>query len=347
MSSTPSLRDFTPVYHPAGFDHDLRGALSDIKVGHWHASRRLLAQTSSDWALRTSRTQVMAAAARHTAAVHAWLQEEPDSVNAQLMSARTAVEGALSAFRDADVASPRLEDQAWQKCQAAARRSPADPVPWVGLLALAQYGEHSRRPECWRQAPETMLPPGPWGLLEQVLKRDPTNREAFHRMLQFFLTCRYSSLADALDFARWAASWVPVGSPPRILPLYVRMESYRRHREAGTGDPMQHRQWARDPVIHEVRRAFQGWKGGPCGPRVSVLDLNYLAHALWAAHQYEDAAQVFHALGRNAARLPWAYVCDNPAEPSRATQEFVRARSQCLSPTRRRSVPSPGPRRSE
>ncbi|MFE3182787.1 hypothetical protein ACFXKR_18225 [Streptomyces violascens] len=332
-----NLREFTPIYHPAGFDQELRAALADLQVGRWRAAKELLARTGVDWALRTSRTQVLAAAATRSDAVQAWLAEEPDSPDAQLMGARVAVEGALQAFRSGHASAPGLVNEARQACLAAAQRAPADPVPWVALLALAQADVTVRQPENWRMAWEEMLPAGPWGLLYRVRERDPAgNREAHHRMLQFFYACSYTSIADAINFSQWVTSWAPVGSPLRVLPLYAFMESYRRHRENGTADPLQHRQWSREPVIHFVHRAFQGWSDRS-GLAASVIDLNYLAHALWAAHQYEDAAKVFLVLGRHATRLPWAYVSENPAHPDLAVREFVRARSQCLTTTRSRA----------
>ncbi|MFG2143654.1 hypothetical protein ACGFRG_05565 [Streptomyces sp. NPDC048696] len=336
-----SLRGFAPVYHPAGFDQELRAVLADLQLGRWLAVRDLLARTGGDWALRTSRTQVLAVAAARTDAVEAWLAEEPGSADAVVMRARVAVERAVHAHRGGDAAAGVLEREARQMCLLAARRVPADPVPWVALLALAQVDVGLECGEHWRVAWEVMLPAGPWGLLARVGERDPAgSREAFHRMLQFFYACPHTSVADAINFAQWTVSWAPAGSPLRMLPLYAYMESYWRHRQDGTLDLLQHRQWSREPVVHYVRRAFHGWSDRPA-PATSVVDLNYLAHALWAGHQYADAAKVFRALDRYATRLPWAYVCDDPGRPESAVREFVRARAQCLTTTRTRTAPSP------
>ncbi|MGP9017563.1 hypothetical protein ACT1U9_04030 [Streptomyces sp. BR1] len=338
------LQDFAPVYHPAGLDQELRAVLADLQLGRWLAVRDLLARTGGDWALRTSRTQVLAVAAARTDAVEAWLVEEPGSADAVVMRARVAVERAVHAHRDGDATAGAREREARQMCLLAARRVPADPVPWVALLALAQVDVGLECGEHWRVAWEVMLPAGPWGLLARVGERDPAgNREAFHRMLQFFYACPHTSVADAINFAQWTVSWAPIGSPLRMLPLYAYMESYWRHRQDGTLDPLQHRQWSREPVVHYVRRAFHGWSDRPA-PATSVMDLNYLAHALWAGHQYADAAKVFRALDRYATRLPWAYVCDNPSSAESAVREFVRARAQCLTTTRTRTAPSPNHR---
>ncbi|MFI1106243.1 hypothetical protein [Streptomyces melanogenes] len=338
---TSSLGAFTPIYHPAGFDLELRAVLADLQLGRWVAVRDLLARTGDDWALRTSRTQVLAAAAARTDAVEAWVAEEQDSADALVMRGRVAVVRALQAHRGGDAKAPVLEQAARHACLVAVRRVPADPVPWVALLALAQADTDLRCPEHWRVAWEEMLPAGPWGLLARVEERDPGgNREAFHRMLQFFYACRHTSVADAINFAQWTVSREPAGSPLRMLPLYAYMESFRRHRQDGTADALQHRQWSREPVNQYVRRAFHGWNEQPT-PSTSVVDLNYLAHALWAGHQYADAAKVFRALDRYATRLPWAYVCEDPDRPESAVREFVRARAQCLTTTRTRTAASP------
>ncbi|WP_234386639.1 hypothetical protein [Streptomyces sp. ERV7] len=335
------FQDFAPVYHPAGFDQELRVVLADVQLGRWLAVRDLLARTGGDWALRTARTQVLAAAAARTDAVEAWLAEEPESGDAVVMRARVAVERTLQAHRAGEATVGVLEREARQACLLAAQRLPSDPVPWVCLLALAQVDVGLQWGEHWRPAWEEMLPAGPWGLLARVGERDQAgNREAFHRMLQFFYACPHTSVADAINFAQWVVSWAPVGSPLRMLPLYAYMESYWRHRQDGTLDPLQHRQWSREPVIHYVRRAFHGWNDRPANG-TSVVDLNYLAHALWAGHQYADAAKVFETLDRYATRLPWAYVCEDPSSPEWAVREFVRTRAQCLTTTRTRAAASP------
>jgi hypothetical protein len=71
-----------------------------------------------------------------------------------------------------------------------------------------------------------------------------------------------------------------------------------------------------------------------------------LAHALWASHQFTDAARVFEALGPFATRLPWAYVSNDPSRPEPAEREFLRARAQSLAAGRQRDGTRPprGPR---
>lgn len=103
----------------------------------------------------------------------------------------------------------------------------------MSLPALAQIDRDQRWDEHRATPPEPMPPTGPWGLPAEADRRDPYNREAYHRMLQFlyaFLYARRSSgrLAEAVGYAHWAAESAPRGSALHVLPLSVRVERYRR-----------------------------------------------------------------------------------------------------------------------
>lgn len=176
--------DFRPVYHPAGHDNDLRAALQDLRTGRWVSMRNLL-ESTPDWTLWTQRTQVLGAVAAGSDAVQAWLAEEPRSVAAAVMHARVVVERAVRAHREGHHRAQELWREAWEACRSAAHATPADPVPWVCLLALSQLDERQELQEHRLHPPGPMLFPGPWGLLAEADRRDPCNREAYHRMLQF------------------------------------------------------------------------------------------------------------------------------------------------------------------
>ncbi|MEU3255741.1 hypothetical protein [Streptomyces sp. NPDC006997] len=170
------------VYHPAGHDDDLGVALVELQAGRWRTARQLLLATATHWALRTSRTQLLAVAAARSDVVGVWLDEEPGSYDAQLMGARVAVERALRAHRQQHPQTLEFEFRARRDALLAARRALHDPVPWVCLLALAQIDTRQLRQEHRVDAGEPMLPSGPWGLLYEVNRRDPYNREAYHRV---------------------------------------------------------------------------------------------------------------------------------------------------------------------
>jgi hypothetical protein len=314
------------VFHPAGPDAALRAALEDLQAGRWMAMRALLAETGTDWAVRTARTQVLGAAAARSNVLGAWRAEEPGSADLGVMQARVSVEHALLAHRKQDRNEAAITQRAREACWAAGRRLPNDPVPWVCLLALAQADERQQRPEHYLPAPEPMLSPGPWGLLGEADHRDPFNREAFHRMLRFSLARAAGSPGEAVDFARYVGSVAPEGSPLLVLPLYAYVERYREMRDSGRLSPLLRGQWAADHVRHHADRALHGWFEQPAtGPR-APLDLNHLAHALWAGDRFEAAHRVFSQIGPYATHLPWAHVADSPEQ---AEEEFRWARNQC------------------
>jgi hypothetical protein len=314
------------VYHPAGRDTALRAALEDLRAGRWMSMRDLLKATGTDWGLRTARSQVLATAAARSDVLQVWQAEEPRGADVPVMQARVAVERVLLAHRQGRGDAPALARAARAACLRAGQSIPADPVPWVCLLALAQVDERQLLPEHRLPAPEQMLPPGPWGLLGEAHQRDPFNREAFHRMLKFWLTRSAGSHGDAIDFVRAAVSWAPRGSALMVLPLYAYVEQYRRQRDRDQLDPLTRRQWIRDHIAMDVDRALTMWFDQPGHAPRAPLDLNHLAHGLWAGGRLADAGRVFDAIGPYATTAPWAHVAD---DPSAAEREFAWARSQC------------------
>ncbi|GHI03316.1 hypothetical protein AQI88_01090 [Streptomyces cellostaticus] len=312
-----------PSYDPAGHDGALRTALQDLRTGRWMAMRTLLADTPSWWQW-TQRTQVLAAAAAGTDVVRAWLAEEPHSVPATVMHARVGVERALRAQRERHRRTHELWIEAWDAAQSATEAAPHDPVPWVCLLALAQLDPEQRWEEHRAPPPEPMLPPGPWGLLAEAGRRDPHNREAHHRMLQFLYAIGSSDrLAEAAGYAQWAAASAPPASALHLLPLYVRVERYRR----GSGhDAALDLHWVAEDATREAQRALHSWfERAPRAER-SLLDLNHLAHALWGALRFPDAARVFDAIGPYFTPPPWMY---RTPDRARAVEVFLQARDRC------------------
>ncbi|MER6996740.1 hypothetical protein [Streptomyces sp. NPDC000410] len=318
--------DTRPVYHPAGHDHALRVALQELRSGRWVSMRDLLAETP-DWALWTQRTQILAAAAAGSDVVRAWSAEEPHSTAVAVMSARVAVERAVRARREGHRHTRDLWREAWDACADSARARPDDPVPWVCLLALAQLDEKQQMSEHRMPPPGPMLPTGPWALLTEADKRDPGNREAYHRMLQFLYVRQAGAVSDAVNFAQWAASAAAPGSPLHALPLYVRVERYRR--EQG------HRRaldlyWVAEDAVRDAERTLHGWFDHAEPEAASLLDLSQLAHALWGAQRFADAGRVFRALGPYYTTMPWAYRTPDPLDQALAEELFLRARERCL-----------------
>ncbi|WP_431046292.1 hypothetical protein ACQUSR_31075 [Streptomyces sp. P1-3] len=340
---------FRPVYHPAGYDNGLRIALQDLRTGRWVAMRNLLDETS-EWASWTRRTQVLATAAAGSNVVRTWRTEEPDSTAALVMHARVAVERTVRAHRDGHRHTRELRQEAWEACHAAARGAPADPVPWVCLLALAQLDHRQQLAEHRLRPPEPMLFPGPWGLLGEAHRRDPFNREAYHRMLQFVYARRDGGpLAEAVNYAQWVASCAPVGSALQAVPLYVHVERFREGHGYKRALDLH---WTTEEAVRDARQALRNWFDHADPAACSPLDLNHLAHALWGALRFADAARVFEALGPYLTPTPWAHRHpDGPdGGPERAEEVFLRARSRCLAAARDPGSgpgrdPDPGPGR--
>ncbi|MFI6379409.1 hypothetical protein ACIBKX_08210 [Streptomyces sp. NPDC050658] len=320
-----------PVYHPAGHDEQLRAVLQDLKAGRWVSTRTLLDSTP-DWGLWTQRTQILAAAVAGSDVVGAWLDEEPHSPSAAVLHARVLVERTLRAHRAGHRHTNELWREAAAACGSVADASPEDPVPWVCLLALAQLDKGQRWDEHRVPAPEPMLFPGPWHLLAEADKRDPGNREAYHRMLQFAYARRPSGpLTEAVNFAHWAAGSAPAGSALHLLPLYVRVERYRKD---GGSERALDLHWIGDDATRSALRALRLWFDHTLPAATSLLDLNHLAHALWGAHQFQDAVRVFTVLDPFYTTAPWTYRTRAPGDADAAAEAFVQARARCLNAVR-------------
>ncbi|APU43166.1 hypothetical protein [Streptomyces sp. TN58] len=318
--------DFRPVYHPAGHDNELRVAVQDLRTGRWVAMAQLLDRTDG-WGLWTQRTQVLAAVAAGSDVVQAWRSEEPRSVAASVMHTRVAVERAVRAHRARHSRTRELWQEAWAACRDTAELSPADPVPWVCLLALALLDEHRSMDEHRQQPPALMLPRGPWGILAQVDKRDPHNREAYHRMLQFVCAGTPGPLTEAANFVHWASGSAPPESALHLLPLYLSVERYRRERGQEKALDLH---WVAEDAVRDADHALGTWFRYTDLRRASQLDLNHLAHALWGAHRFGAAAQVFDAIDRYWTTLPWAHRTRDPADQDLAMEVFLRARTRSL-----------------
>ncbi|WP_075737818.1 hypothetical protein [Streptomyces acidiscabies] len=317
------------VYHPAGHDDALRVALVEVQAGRWRAVRDLLSVTGERWALRTSRSQVLAVAAARSDVVGMWLREEPERYDAWLMNARVAVERALRAHRKRHPQVLTFEVRARSRVWEAIGRGPGDPVAWVCLLALAQLDTCQVREEHRAFSGELGFPAGPWGLLAEVDRRDPGNREAYHRVVRFLLAREArvgASLAAVHDVGRLVAVRRPSASPLLLLPAYAHMEQRRR----GPADATWRFCWS-DTLVGHSLTAFHHWFRQAPPVERSVGDMSLLAYALWAGGCPAEAAEVFEALEPYAAREPWASVHTGSSQPDPGEALLVRARAESFS----------------
>lgn len=245
----------------------------------------------------------MAAIAAHGSGIDAWYDEEPHSHDALMMMARVRTQRVLSAARSGAHVDPRVIHAAHGMCWQAYRAWPEDPVPWVDRLALAQLDidyRVSRFREHWAAAPDPMLLPGPWPVLQMVQRRDPENREAYHRMLQCFQARGHG----ALDYARMISTSYPVGSPllPLVLHAYVEIA---RQRQAGGQVASMFGFWDDAQVRDHASRVRDRWFAYLKNTTaVSLADLNVLAYVLTASG-LPGAGPVFEAIGPYATPMPW------------------------------------------
>ncbi|MEE4543954.1 hypothetical protein V2S66_18495 [Streptomyces sp. V4-01] len=341
------MAEFVPAFHPAGLDTALQWAVEAIRVGHWKPMRDLLAETGAHWGLRTSRSQVLGSAAAGGHVVRQWLEEEPGSVDALVMQARVSAELVLRAYRQGHSGVDGLAAQAREAAMAAHRVHAADPVPLVCLLALAAT-DPSQAHQAHRMPPPAneFLPTGPWRLLGALVERDGFNREGHHRMMQVLLRSRSGGQAAALGFAQWVWSRVPAESccSLLVLPLHSHAEHYRAKRQHGVADAgVGAMHWRTDPVRAYADRALRCWFEHSERVELSAVDLNHLAHALWADRRFDEAARVFEVIGPHATSAPWMHVANTAGDRDSGAAEFAKARAQCLSIAGNAGAPQAGP----
>ncbi|ROR46488.1 hypothetical protein [Kitasatospora cineracea] len=314
MSSAPTAVGTAQlVPHPAGHDGELRAAVEELRQGRRFAARALLARTWGDPGLWAARTQVLGAAAGHSDVLRHWETEEPEAVGLIALCTRVAVDRAVLAGRQQpgsrDAAA--LDGAARQWCWLTASATEGDPVPWLGLLTLAQLDSRQVRQEHRVSAPDRMLPPGPWGLFGQARRVDPWGREAFHRMLRFWAARGESG--PAAEFLAAHLPGAPEGSALHALPLYLYVDRYRR---AKRKDAVL-LQWTNEEKVRAtVLTAFSHWQFAlERGARWPVGDESHLAHALWASRRPREAAEVFTGMSPFVASEPWVTMSpDRPGD---------------------------------
>ncbi|GAU70157.1 hypothetical protein SSP35_17_00100 [Streptomyces sp. NBRC 110611] len=300
------------VWSPAADDRALANACVDVRAGRYFSAHEALSETRGDFELRAHRSLVLASVAADSDLAERWLSEEPGP-EAALLWARVAM---LRALRMADAGDQRqraLTRIARTACERASKELPEDPTPWVAQLALARLD----RPQ--DPAPQGLLtaPTGPWYLFAHILRLDAWHREAHHRFLSFFFTRYGGSSSASWDVAAFLGQRAPAGSPLRLLPLVALVEDYN------PSDLLANRTWEQPQWVSTALGVYHNWF-----PRVAdyrftpVLDLAYLAHALFLAKREFEAREVFTAMGPYASRMPWS-VFGDPEE------QLTKARRSC------------------
>ncbi|MEJ8646822.1 hypothetical protein WKI65_01740 [Streptomyces sp. MS1.AVA.3] len=295
--------------HPARDDSRLRAVVEDAAMGRWEGARELLGATGADWDRRIFRLQVLARAGARLTFADTWAQAEPRSPHALALLATVQALRSMALPRGQGSGSEM--EEAWQSCHAAGDALPADPTPYVVMLALLRY--HS--PDRDRQWRETMQ-----SVWQEVEERDPWNREAHHELLTYMFPDWHGVAGEMFHWAQERCAHVPRGMPLHVLPLVALAESHRtRMKKEGHRYGLTVHPWTDNP---STQQAWVNWwtYRAPSMPHAAFHDdANYLAHAMSFANQHRAAAEVFDAIGPYATDVPWSYCGD-------AQQLFTRHR---------------------
>ena len=283
-------------WHPAADDRELAQACTDLRAGRYFSAQEVLREARSDFDLRAHRSLVLASEAAESDLVERWVAEDPSAESA-LMWARVAVLRAvrMSARRDNRLGA--LTAIAQNACEHAARTFPDDPTPLVAQLSMA----HLLRvcDPAPQEVPTTA--PGPWGLFTRILRLAPFHREAHHRMVAYFFARHGGSRTAAWDVALFLSQRAPLSSALRLLPFVVLIA------EHDTSTLMADRIWEQPAWHGAALTVYHNWFPGISACRFTpVLDLSYLAHALFMARRRSEAQNVFTKMGPYASRMPWA-----------------------------------------
>ncbi|GAA3371732.1 hypothetical protein GCM10020367_23580 [Streptomyces sannanensis] len=311
-------KDFTPVFDTTFGDRALQVAREDIAVGRWQGPAELLHATGPEWDRRTFRVRMLAQTAAGKSVAEHWHTAEPRNPDALVLRAETEV---MRAFNLAAAATDRggvdLErlNGAVRTCLRAADVSPQDPVPWMSLVSVARLfpGGHQQAQRWW----------------EELLARDPHNREAHHQVLRYLSARWHGSHGAMYDFARNVVSSLPPGSHLAVLLQAARAEEYRyRAEQEGPMSLTLVQHWNNEVAVHDLHRTWELWIRQWDGRERAqdVADLNYLLHAACAAGQAGPAGYLFDVLGERATRVPWSFSGDPVSVMSRFRKTMLRSR---------------------
>lgn len=282
-------------------------------MGRWEGARELLTATGTDWDRRIFRLQVLARAGAQLTFADTWVQAEPLSPHALALFAHVQALRSMAGGRGGG--QSEAMEQAWQVCHDAADAFPADPSPFVVMLALLRFHSPARDRQ-WRATV--------FEVWEEIEKRDQWNREAHHEVLTYLFPAWHGVGGDMFHWAQERCNQAPQGLPVHVLPLVALAESHRQRMERdGDRYGLSIHPWTDNPA---TMLAWTNWWAyrAPARPHAAFHeDSNYLAHALSFAGRHRQAAEIFDAIGPYATDVPWSYCGD-------AQQLFVRHRAWAL-----------------
>ncbi|MFE7132291.1 hypothetical protein ACFVIM_15670 [Streptomyces sp. NPDC057638] len=296
-------------------DPALRRALAAARLGDAGPARELLAETrlGARWEYRSTCVAALAECALHSPQwLERWLAAEPAHPDATLLRADLTVRRAWEIRTDhraVQVSHDRfraffalLEDAA-PLIAAAVELNPADPVPWEVALS------HARGMQSPREVFDAY-----W---TEAVTRSPYHYGCHASALQYLCRKWYGSDEEMFGFAeRSAASALP-GSLLHALPLLAAVE-YALEYEGAYGSrarrPAERGPVGRERITAAVDRALalSAWYG-PGDPEAAGFR-NHLAMMLILGRRWDEALEVFRAIGTDARAYPWAYLGESRKE---------------------------------
>ncbi|MGP9021731.1 hypothetical protein ACT1U9_25445 [Streptomyces sp. BR1] len=292
-------------FDPALDDVELVTVRAQLAQGRWTRVRALLTATGDDWDRRGHRLTVLGEPNTSAGWAREWLLAEPDSADAAALYACALVPRALR--------GKEKQDRARDACLEAARLAPADPTPWLALLALSRgLGSDNETEQ----------------IFAEVCGRHPDHHHAHHLMAARLAERRAGDGADPTHevyaFAAASVARAPADSPLALLPLVAHAERYRvlAARGAAPKDPADSGHWTGRRARQVIRSAFDWWLEWEREdhPRAGV-DLNFLAHAKHCEGRPAEAAALFQRIGRHFTPAPWSYPDRDPYRAFQAARK--------------------------
>lgn len=291
-------------------DLTLRAALDAAAIGDSGPARELLAETrvGAQWERRSSCVAALAGSAlRHPGWLEKWLDSRPDDPDATLLTAGLRVQRAWAVRTgdEADEAGEISDEQfrvffslledAVPVLSAATELNPTDPVPWE--IAL----NHARGIQSPREVFDSY-----WA---EAVARSPHHFGCHASALQYLCEKWYGSHTEMFDFAERAANGALPGSLLKALPLLAAIEY-----EVVSPDPPERGPITRGRLASAVARALELSSWYEPGDPEAAEFRNHLALMLIFDQRWQDALEMFRAIGVHARRLPWAYVGESRKE---------------------------------
>ncbi|GAA1999186.1 hypothetical protein GCM10009838_75710 [Catenulispora subtropica] len=290
-------------------DSRLAAASKACLQNDWTVADRLLDDVGGDWDTRFLYVGVIADSAKNDDSwLQAWLAAQPESANAAVVHA-SALHALASSVRGGQAASlttreqfegfHRISREADDAAARAAELAPDDPSPWV-IRIISALG---------RQIPHDEFRP----LFAEAARRAPLHRRAHTYAHQYWLAKWFGSDELAERFVLEETARAPKSAMAFELRIHYAQELWLRNNldKRPEGDISTfYRTGPGRPLLDEALDAF--WTGEvPAGGGLGTIDQNLLAWALYQTERYDEACDVWTAVGGSmSGGYPWQYYKD-------------------------------------